>query len=138
MASFDNNDVAKVFSEYEPRYRKPLMSLRRLILQCASESQGVGKLEETLKWGQPSYLTNESKSGSTVRIDWFSDNHVALLFNCQTTLVEDFRCMFGDALNFSKNRAIVFDVTKPLPEDLIRQCVTKALRYKLDKKLSKS
>lgn len=137
MSKFDNDDVAKVFKEYKPEYRKPLLQLRTLILQSASETDGVGKLEETLKWGQPSYLTNESKSGSAVRMDWFDDNRVALFFNCQTTLVEDFRCMFGDSLNYSKNRAIVFNINEPIPEDIVKQCITKALRYKLDKKSRK-
>jgi len=40
-----------------------------LIFQTGKGHQGVGALQETLKWGQPSYLTPETKaaarSGST-------------------------------------------------------------------------
>ncbi len=43
------------------------MFLRHLVLETASETEGVNKLEETLKWGEPSYLT---KNGSTIRMDW--------------------------------------------------------------------
>jgi hypothetical protein len=44
------------------------MQLRMHILDAASETEGVGELEETLKWGQPSYLTKKPKSGRTIRI----------------------------------------------------------------------
>jgi hypothetical protein len=29
---------------------------------------GVGALHETLKWGQPAYLTPETRSGTTLRL----------------------------------------------------------------------
>ena len=37
--------------------RKKLLHLRQIILDTASETEGVNELEETLKWGEPSYLT---------------------------------------------------------------------------------
>lgn len=126
--------VQQVFDNYQPEYQKPLLQLRSWLLDTAENTPGVGQLEETLRWSQPSYLTSESKSGSTVRMDWFDDGKVALFFNCQTTLVESFRSMFGESLMYSKNRAIVFDINKPLPEHEIRQCMQKALTYHLDKK----
>jgi hypothetical protein len=33
---------------------------------AANASKGVGALQETPKWGQPSYLTPETKSSSTI------------------------------------------------------------------------
>src|SRR5690348_13499501 len=62
-------DVDAVFAAYPPALRKKLKSLRRLILETAKKTAGVGPLEETLKWGQPSYLPVRSGSGTTVRID---------------------------------------------------------------------
>lgn len=61
--------VAAAFSSYPTRVRTKLLALRRLILDTAKRTNGVGPLEETLKWGQVSYLTTDSKSGSTIRID---------------------------------------------------------------------
>jgi len=40
-----------------------------MIFDVAKKTPGVGKLEEDLRWGQPSYLTLETGSGSTIRID---------------------------------------------------------------------
>ena len=61
--------VDAVFGAYPGQVRAKLLALRKLIFDTAKATSGVGALEETLKWGQPSYLTTESKSGSTIRID---------------------------------------------------------------------
>ena len=60
--------VEEAFSVYSPAVRKKLMMLRSLIFDVASKTEGVGELEETLKWGQPSYLTKTTKAGSTIRL----------------------------------------------------------------------
>src|SRR5690242_20115812 len=66
-----------------------LLALRRLIFETARATKGVGALEEVLKWGQPSYLTTETKSGSTIRIDREKKvaGQYAVYFHCQTDLV---------------------------------------------------
>jgi len=61
--------VGAVFAAYPKPVKVKLLGLRQLIFDTAKATQGVGRLEETLKWGQPSYLTAETNSGSTVRID---------------------------------------------------------------------
>ena len=76
-----------------------------------ANSEGVGELEETLKWGEPSYLTTESKSGTTIRIDWKPKhpNQYAMYVNCKTTLVDTYRSLFPE-LTYEKNRAIIFGI----------------------------
>src|SRR3954465_10661154 len=69
MKRFADPAVAAVFAAYPVVLRKRLMVLRALVLDVAAKTGGVGRLTETLKWGQPSYLTPETKSGTTVRID---------------------------------------------------------------------
>ena len=64
----------------------------------------------------------------------FGDGQVALFFNCQTLLVERFRQRFGDALQYSKNRAVVIDPTETIPIAEIRQCILMALTYHEAKK----
>ena len=67
MSKIENPDVTRVFDGYPDAMRVKMMRLRQLVLDTASETEGVNSLEETLKWGEPSYLT---RGGSTVRIDW--------------------------------------------------------------------
>ena len=78
--------VDAVFGAYPGQVRAKLLALRKLIFDTAKTTSGVGALEETLKWGQPSYLTTESKSGSTIRIDQVKAEAggYAVYFHCQT------------------------------------------------------
>lgn len=77
MNLIKNLTVIKTFDHYPNSIRQKLMQLRKLILETASETEGVNKLEETLKWGEPSYLT---KSGSTIRIDWKNLHRINTLY----------------------------------------------------------
>ncbi|MBO0473701.1 hypothetical protein IGL98_000313 [Enterococcus sp. DIV0840] len=121
--------VATVFEHYPEEYRKPLLALRELIFNTAARLTVVGELEESLKWNQPSYATKVSKSGSPIRIDRFGAEKIVIFFHCQTTLVEEFRALFSDVLDFSKNRAIVIDPEKELPVNELTFCIEQALTY---------
>ena len=114
-----------------------MLALRRLIFDTAKATEGVGPLEETLKWGQPSYLTPETKSGSTIRIDQVkpADDRYAVYFHCQTDLVETFRELYPE-LRYGGNRSILLDVEERLPEAALRHCVALALTYHLNKRKS--
>ena len=95
-----------VFSAYPNPVKAKLLALRRLIFDTAKTTSGVGALEEALKWGQPSYLTTESKSGSTIRIDQVKAEAggYAVYFHCQTDLVETFRELYPE-LRYGGNRS---------------------------------
>jgi hypothetical protein len=126
--------VAAVLDSRPEPLKGKLLALRALILDTARKTEGVGRLEEALKWGQASYLTSESKSGSTVRIDRVkSADQVAVYFHCQTNLVETFRELYPE-LSFSGNRAILLDAGEKLPEAELRHCVALALTYHLGKR----
>ena len=129
------NIVKQKFNSY-PKHIKPKMeSLRNLIFEVAKTTAGVGELEETLKWGEPAYLTTKPKSGTTIRIDWKpkSPDQIAMYVNCQTALISTFKTLFSDELNFEGNRAIVFPVRKPIPKKQLTVCIKMALCYHLNK-----
>jgi Domain of unknown function (DU1801) len=132
---FENPGVVAVFDAYPKEAKAKLLSLRQLIFEVAAETEGVGKLEETLKWGQPSYLTNESKSGSLIRIDRIKSRpgKYAMYFHCQTTLVDTFKEMFREDFTFEGNRSIIFSEADKIPETKLRHCISLALTYHLDK-----
>jgi hypothetical protein len=127
--------VAAVFEDYPPKFRRKLLALRRLILKTAKSTDRVGKLEETLKWGEPAYLTSETKSGSTIRIAWkrSKPTQCAMYFHCQTNLVPTFRELFSDYFRFEDNRAIVFHEDDDLPTEQLSLCIAAALTYHLTK-----
>jgi hypothetical protein len=127
--------IAAVIGTYEKPVRNRLLALRRLILRTARETDGVGAIEEALKWGQPSYLTTETGSGSTIRLDGVKSapNQYALYFHCQTNLVETFRELYPE-LRYGGNRSILLDAADDPPEAALRHCVALALTYHLNRR----
>lgn len=128
---FANPAVASVFGGYPDPARERLLKLRRLILDTAAGTAGVGRVEETLKWGQPSYLTPETGSGSTIRIDAIKGDptRFAVYFHCQTDLVATFRRLYPDSFVFEGNRALHLSTGEQMPEAELRHCVSLALTY---------
>jgi hypothetical protein len=135
-AGFADPAVAAAFDAYPKPLKSKLLALRRLILDTAKATKGVGAVEETLKWGQPSYLTPETKSGSTVRIDAIKSaaNQYAVYFHCQTNLVETFRELYPNEFSFGGNRCIILDADDDIPEPALRHCVALALTYHLNRR----
>jgi len=129
----DNTKVAAVFRSYPRGVAAKLLALRRLILDVASATEGVGEVHEALRWGQPSYLTVRPRSGSTIRIDRVKarPGRYAMYFHCQTTLVETFRRHYPSTFRYEGNRAIVFDESDRVPVGALRRCIALALTYHL-------
>lgn len=115
------------FNQYPNEARAKLLKLRTMIFQLAEELS-LGVVSESLKWGEPSFSV---KSGSPVRIDWKSNTpeQYYLFFHCQTKLVDTFRELYGDVLDFQGNRAIVLELSKPLPTNAIRHCLIMGMTY---------
>jgi hypothetical protein len=126
-----NANVAQTYAAYPPPLRRKLLALRRLVLDTAAATPGVGEIEETLKWGEPAYLTTASKSGSTIRLGPVkaSPSQYALYFNCKTTLVDTFRTLFPQELRYEGNRAIVLDTADAVSRDALAFCIQSALTY---------
>ena len=132
--TFENADVEAVFESYPAALRKKLLRLRRLIFETAAATPGVGAIEETLKWGQPSYATAESGSGSPIRIDRLrTPGGYALFVPCQTNLVATFRELYPSELKFGGARSILFGGEDHIPEPIVRHCIALALTYRLRK-----
>ena len=120
--------VEAVIAGYPPVVRAALLKLRKIITGTAAKMDSVGALEETLKWGQPSYL---AKGGSTIRIDAVKGDpkRVAVYFICTTDLIATF-CELYPELDYEGNRAILLDARRKIPEDALRHCVSLALTYR--------
>ncbi len=134
MDKIKNLEVEEVFNNYPESMRQKVMFLRHLILETASETEGVNKLKETLKWYEPSYLT---KNGSTIRINWKKSkpNHYAMYFNCKTKLVATFKELYRSKFKFEGNRAIVFEEGEEIPIEELKHCISLSLTYHSKKHL---
>lgn len=139
MKRFADPKVAAVFGAYTPDTRKRLMALRETIFEVAAATEGVGVLTETLKWGQPSYLTGETGSGTTVRIDRLKGDGdgYAVYFHCQSGLVGQFRDLYPETFTYEGERAIHFGPGERVPARELRHCIALALTHHLRKKRKK-
>jgi hypothetical protein len=134
-----NNYVLDKFTTYPENITKQLLMIREIIFNIAMQEQ-LGEVEETLKWGEPSYKT---KFGSPIRLAYKgnSDQQFCVYFNCNTILVSTFKEIFPDTFHFVGNREITFSINNQMCEkgksDLLvafpmvelRVCITMALRY---------
>ena len=114
--------IALVFAGWPDDARAVLTRARALIFEQAGIAE-VGPLTETLKWGQPAYLT--------VRLGMHG-GQPAVFFNCNTTLVEGFRADFPEAFDFDGKRALLLDDASDPAALAI--CLARALTYHRDKR----
>ncbi|MFZ1320306.1 MAG: DUF1801 domain-containing protein [Ignavibacteria bacterium] len=116
------------FQTYPKKVKSKLNHLRSLIIDTAEEIESIKEIEETLKWGEPSYLV---KNGSTIRIDWKSKtpDQYAMYFKCTSKLIPTFKAIFKDKFLYENNRAIVFKLNGKISESELKQCITMALTY---------
>lgn len=127
MYPFDDPDVEAVFNHYPAQVHAKMIQLRQLVFETASASKEKLSVQETLKWGEPSYL---SKNGSTIRMDWKSSrpDQFALYFHCKTSLIETFKALYSE-LKFESNRAILFDIKDEIPIEAVKHCIYLSLTY---------
>lgn len=124
-------EVAEVLARYRQPVRVRLLEVRDQVFAVAAETQGVGELTETLKWGEPAYLTEASGSGTTIRlgVSKAAPEAAAVFVNCRTSLIDSFRAQFGDIFAFEGTRGLIVPIEGPLPEAPLAFCLRAALLY---------
>lgn len=129
---FSDPAVAAAFDKFGEPERTRLLALRDLIYDTAAATPESGKIVESLKWGQPSFATVEPVSGTPIRlgIPKGRGGTVALYVHCGTSLIDTFKSHYAGTLRFDGKRAVLFDVSKPLPSDAVRHCIALALTYR--------
>ena len=122
--------VKDKFDKYPRKVKAKMKYLRKLVLETASELEDVKEIEETLKWGEPSYI---AKKGSTIRMDWKEKkpDQYAMYFKCTSKLVPTFKEVYGDVFNYENNRAILFTLHDEVPKAALKDCIAMALEYHL-------
>ena len=118
--------IREVYSSYPSLHREKLLFVRTLIFDVVKQTPEVGEIEETLKWGEHSYLT-KNKSGSTIRLSWNKKNpdQCGIYFNCKATLISSFRKKYKDLFHFEGNRAIIFKKDESVNTQKISECIKK-------------
>lgn len=120
--------VEEVFAAYPESVRDKMQFLRELVIETARETESINALEETLKWGEPAFIT---KNGSNLRMDWKekTPDQYALYFQCTSRLVDSFRLAFDKTFQYEGNRAIVFQMNQKIPVEELKSCIKATLTY---------
>ncbi len=126
-------EISNAITSHPKPVADKLAYLRGLIHQTAEEVADVKSVEESLKWGQPSFAPVPKKTGSSVRLDK-KDDGVSLYFICTTSLVEDFKELYPDTFNYVGNREIHFKMDDEIDADALKHCIAMTLTYKLKDK----
>ena len=132
MISEPPADIGAVIDAYPRAPRQRLLQLRKLLLQTANRLDGVGEIEECLRWGQPSYLTSASGSGSMLRLHWSESlgQRVGMYVHCQTRLIGEYRARYPE-FEYEGKRGLLIPVTGKLPRVELADCMGLALTYRL-------
>ncbi len=119
-------ELESKFATYPVKAREQLYRIRDSVF-CVAEEEGLGEVEETLKWGEPSFLVN---GGSTIRMDWKPNDpgFIKVYFHCQTSLIETFKEIYRDEFEYEGKRAIVIPLGAPVSAAL-KHCLQMALQY---------
>lgn len=122
--------VREAFAGLPAALRPALEEVRGLIIEVAAAAD-AGPLTETLKWGEPAYLTEASRSGTTIRLGATRTDppRGAIYFNCKTSLVDGFRERFADEFSFEGNRALVLPAGAGWSREALAICIGEALTY---------
>ncbi|WP_026915889.1 DUF1801 domain-containing protein [Christiangramia portivictoriae] len=123
-----NPKVEAIFNSYPDVVKEKMNYLRDLVIETAYETPGVSNLDITVKWSEPSFVTNV---GSTLRMDWKEKrpNQYGLYFQCTSRLVDTFRLVFGKKFQYEGNRAIIFHLDQKILELELKECIKACLRY---------
>jgi len=106
-------------------------ALRARIQIAALDVPATGPLLETLKWGEPAWLTQVSKSGTTLRVAWkpVHPDEIGVFVNCRTSLLETIREIYPDAFRYDGTRGLWLRLAQPIPEQAMDHLARLAQGY---------
>ena len=133
MGSIQSVDpvVSAVFNSYPKPIRGRLLDIRQRIYAIASQTPGVGTIRETLRWNEPTYLTERPKSGTPIRLAWHvtDPKQFGVYVHCQTDLIERFKKRHPKTFTYHKTRALLFSKADQIPVKELELFIKEALLY---------
>jgi hypothetical protein len=108
-----------------------MLRVRKLIYDVAAREKDIGSIEETLKWGEPSYAPRNSNIGTAVRIGWHPSRpeQFGVYVHCQTNLIENFKKKYPKKFLYQKTRGIIFFSHDSLHMNELREFIRRAFLY---------
>lgn len=128
---FDDQAVKAVFDGFVPDVKDMALHLRALIFETAARTPQVGQVQEALRWGQPAYLTPQTKSGSTLRVGPAKKGGCVIFAHCQTQIIPNYVAQFPGLDEIDGTRAVIFKTADDIDPIRVRFLIHHALCYHL-------
>jgi hypothetical protein len=103
--------------------------LRRLIFTTAAIHPQIGHVVEDLRWGQPAYLTPDTRAACSLRIGPHPDGGFGLFVHCKTDLIAAFLQGPGAGHRTEGTRAVLFRTAEEITDHPLTMLITGALTY---------
>ena len=128
-----SDDLKIVVNGWPKNAQTHFHGLRDIVKDTAATNPLVGPLTETLKWGEPSFLTEQSRSGTTLRVAWKSKSpdEIGLFVICRTDMLEQVRALFPDAFRYEGTRAAYLPLSQTIPVEAVSYLASRAQTYHL-------
>lgn len=124
------------FLECLTRWPAPAQSViwtcRTLFHRIAQENN-IGVLDETLKWGQPSWRPRRARTGSTLRMNWSpaSPDQMSFFVDCKTDLAARMATLYPTPFSNDGRRRLDMSLALPLPEQALAHLAEMTFTYHL-------
>ncbi|MGL5009050.1 MAG: DUF1801 domain-containing protein [Paracoccaceae bacterium] len=128
------DQVRAVFVGCSGPVRDGLLRLRGLIFAAAADHPEVGAVVESLRWGQPAYLTPETGAACSLRIGALREDGFGLFVHCQTDLIANFLAGPGAGHRHDGTRGVLFRDVTDIRDGPISMLIAGALTYHLRKR----
>ena len=127
---FASSAARDAFAAFPQPARDRLLAIRALIYEIGA-ALPVGRIEESLKWGQSSYATPATKAATPIRLGLTKSGDAAVFTHCQSTVMADFRALAPANMVFDGNRAVHLPADQEPPLDELSPLIRAALSYRL-------
>lgn len=131
MQPFQTPQVKAAYDAFPEGQKEIALMLRDLVFAVAADTPEVGRVEETLKWGQPSFITPKTKSGSTLRIGVTKAGDTGIYAHCGTSIISDYAATFPGDDRIDGNRGVLFATANEIVPDRLRHLIRHGLTYHL-------
>ncbi|MEP5732549.1 MAG: hypothetical protein ABJL67_24625 [Sulfitobacter sp.] len=110
----------------------------RTLFHQISTERDIGPLDETLKWGQPSWRPVRPRTGSTLRMGWrqADADHLAFFVDCKTNLAAQMQDIYPDVFQNDGKRALLLPLSRPFAEQAVAHLAELTFTYHQRKRVA--
>lgn len=124
-------EIQSVFNKYPASFRRKINTLRDLIFKTVTTLPEIEGIEESLKWGQPSYQSVKKGLSTPIRLHWLKSkpDQIGIYFHCQSSMIKKIKKEFPGKFEIEGKRALIFKESAPLELADLEKIFILALTY---------